>query len=84
MRDYTSIATLCWKFCKENSELSERIEKLEKAIKILKNKIEIFEINDDLFIFGQNFLTKNEVKFLKEVFEEELPSDNLFKRDIFI
>ena len=68
----------------KKEELSERIEKLEKAIKILKNKIEIFEINDDLFIFGQNFLTKNEVKFLKEVFEEELPSDNLFKRDIFI
>ena len=84
MRDYTSIETLCLKFCKENSELSERIEKLEKAIKILKDKIEIFEINDGLFVFGQNFLTQNEVKFLKEVFEEELPSDNLFRHDIFI
>ena len=51
MKDYTAIETLCLKFCRENSELSEKIEKLEKENQdlnllkaILKKKVNIFDI----------------------------------------
>lgn len=51
MRDYTAIETLCLKFCRENSELSEKIEKLEKENQdlnllktILKKKVNIYDI----------------------------------------
>ena len=51
MKDYTAIETLCLKFCRENSELSEKIEKLEKENQdlnllqtILKKKVNIYDI----------------------------------------